>query len=630
VYFSVIPILIRFLISPAIFRNEKIVIFDDNINTFHMNQILRIFMIIFIALISACARFGGNNPNVTDSELLEHINFLSSDSLKGRLTASAGDSLAAEYIRHELTGNGLVPATGDGFQRFKVLRRLYPGQNNYLAFKGTEYNSAKDFIPAGISENGELKAEAIFSGYGFRIENDSITWNDYSKINVKGKWVMMLRSDPELDRPDSPYKFHRSDREKTLRAKDMGAGGVILVSGPAYDPDDILDLPGREDYSAGIPVIRIKRFVADRIITGSGYTIAVLERKMTETRRPVDFSTNVILSARTELHKEQGTTRNVVMLLPGEDEKLKDEYIIIGAHFDHIGMGGPGSASRSVDTIAMHPGADDNASGVSMMLELAEKFALTKGDNLRSILFIAFSGEEMGLLGSKYFADNPAVDLTMINAMINLDMVGRLQESGVLQVTGVGTAEGLKEIVMAATDTSGLKLTFSDEGYGPSDHSSFYGKNIPVLFYSTGVHADYHTPADIPGRINAGGMVKISQYIYKAASALANSPVRLKFREAGPRTGSSGVMKRRGVTLGIMPDFAGNVKNGLRADFVTPGRPADLGGMKKGDIITSIEGITINNIEDYMFRMNQLKKGQTIKVEVLRNNEKKMLVIKLE
>jgi len=623
-------VLVQFLITSAGNINEKIVIFDHNIKAFHMNKTPGVFLITCAIIFSACTRYGSNNPNVTTGEILEHIGFLTSDSLKGRLTASAGDSLASEYIRDELAGNGLIPANDKGFQRFKVLKRLFPGQNNYLSFKGTEFMIGKDFIPAGISENGELRAEVIFAGYGFGIETDSIKWDDYSKLNVKGKWVMLLRSDPELDKPDSPYEFHRSDREKTLRAKDMGAGGVILVSGPAYDEDDILDQPGREDYSAGIPVIRIKRFVADRIITGSGYTIAGLEKKMTEIRRPIDFRTDLILSARTELLKERGTARNVVMLLPGEDEKLKDEFIIIGAHYDHIGMGGPGSTSRAVDTVAVHPGADDNASGVSMMLELAEKFALTKGDNLRSIFFIAFSGEEMGLLGSKYFADNPAADLTMVNTMINLDMVGRLQEPGVLQVTGVGTAEGLKEIVMAATDTSGLKLTFSDEGYGPSDHSSFYGKNIPVLFYSTGVHADYHTPADIPGRINAGGMVKISQYIYNAVSALANSPVRLKFREAGPGTGISGAMKRRGVTLGIMPDFAGNVKNGLRADFVTPGRPAYRGGMKKGDIITSIEGIKINNIEDYMFRMNQLKKGQTIQVEVIRNNENKVLTISLE
>jgi hypothetical protein len=221
------------------------------------------------------------------------------------------------------------------------------------------------------------------------------------------------------------------------------------------------------------------------------------------------------------------------------------------------------------------------------------------------------------------------IDLKKVNAMINLDMVGRLQDSSSLQVGGAGTAEGLKELVKSLGDTNLISLTFSDEGYGPSDHSSFYGKNIPVLFYSTGAHLDYHTPSDTWDKINYTGIVEISNLIYNVAKNLANNPERLKFREAGPKVEVNRAMRRKGVTLGIMPDFAGNIKNGLRADFVTPGKPAALGGMKKGDIITSINGKTINNIQDYMFRMGQLKHGETISVEVLRNGKKEVLLIQL-
>jgi hypothetical protein len=208
-------------------------------------------------------------------------------------------------------------------------------------------------------------------------------------------------------------------------------------------------------------------------------------------------------------------------------------------------------------------------------------------------------------------------------------MVGRLNETNNLQIFGVGTATRLKDLIYSKNDTSVIKLTLSDEGYGPSDHSSFYGKNIPVLFYFTGAHLDYHTPLDTYDKINYNGMVKISDLIFSVAEELASSTARLQFKESGPKVETVRYGRGKGVTLGIMPDFAGVVKNGLRADFITPGRPAALGGMKKGDIITAINGKPVNNIQDYMFRMRQLKHSQTISVEVLRNDKKEVLLIQL-
>jgi hypothetical protein len=378
-----------------------------------------------------------------------------------------------------------------------------------------------------------------------------------------------------------------------------------------------------------IPVFRIKRAIADNILLKTGKSIVALEKSLNKTRKPNSFVTNVTIAGKSEIIRDKVSTRNVVMILPGEDEKLKDEYVIIGAHFDHLGMGGPGSSSRTIDTVAPHHGADDNASGVAMMIELAEKFASTKGSHKRSIVCIAFSGEELGLLGSKYFAENPGIDLTTVNAMINLDMVGRLQETNKLQIGGAGTAEGLKDLIYSSTDTSVTKLALSEEGYGPSDHSSFYGKNIPVLFYSSGAHLDYHTPFDTYDKLNYQGMENIASLVYNTASILASSDERLIFKEAGPKVDTGRAMRKRGVTLGIMPDFAGNIKNGLRADFVTPGKPAAMGGMKKGDIITAINGKKVNNIQDYMFRMGQLKHGETINVEVLRGDKTEVLLIQL-
>jgi hypothetical protein len=412
-------------------------------------------------------------------------------------------------------------------------------------------------------------------------------------------------------------------------AKDMGAAGILFVSGVAFDSRDSFDALNSGDFSVDIPVFRIKRTVADNILLKTGKSVAALEKSLNKTRKPNSFVTNVTISGEAEIIREKVSTRNVAMILPGEDKKLKDEYIIIGAHFDHLGMGGPGSSSRAIDTIAPHHGADDNASGVAMMIELAEKFASTKGSHKRSIVCIAFSGEELGLLGSKYFAENPGIDLTKVNAMINLDMVGRLQETNKLQIGGAGTAEGFKDLIYSATDTSIIKLALSEEGYGPSDHSSFYGKDIPVLFYSSGAHLDYHTPFDTYDKLNYQGMADISSLVFNTASILATSDTRLIFKEAGPKTDTGRAMRRKGVTLGIMPDFAGNIKNGLRADFVTPGKPAAIGGMKKGDIITAINGKKVNNIQDYMFRMGQLKHGETINVEVLRGDKTEVLLIQL-
>jgi aminopeptidase YwaD len=581
--------------------------------------------VIIIVLLFSCQGY----RKVTIAELENHIKYLSSDSLRGRLTGSAGDSLAATYIRSELASYGFKPLTGDGFQRYKVTSKLVSGPENSLSVNDKFLVPEKDFMPFAFSSNSGLIADVVFAGYGFNINGDSLKWNDYKDVDVKDKWVLILRADPESDKSMTPFLPYSSDRNKAMAAKDMGAKGVLFVSGPVYDSQDTFDALNSGDFSVDIPAFRVKREIADMILTKTGKNIADLEKKLNQSGKPLSFDTKTIVSGKAEIIREMNTTRNVAMVLQGEDEKLKNEYVIIGAHFDHLGMGGPGSGSRAVDTIAVHHGADDNASGISMMLEIAQKIAHTNGSHKRSIICVAFSGEEEGLLGSKNFVDNPAVDLSKVNAMINLDMVGRLQESDILQVSGVGTADGLKELVTSVNDTNILNLTLMEEGYGPSDHSSFYGKNIPVLFYTTGAHLDYHTPSDTWEKINYKGMLEISEPVYKLIEKVSCSPERLKFKEAGPKVEQGRQARRKGLTLGIMPDFAGNVKNGLRADFVTPGKPAALGGMKKGDIITSINGKTINNIQDYMFRMGQFKHGQSLVVEVLRDGNKINLLIQL-
>ena len=590
-----------------------------------LTYIIRVIPVLAIVILSSSP----GNCQVSVKELQKEIKYLSSDELKGRLTGSQGDSLAADFIRQKLTSYGLKPLSGDGLQRFKVTKRVLAGKSNSLSINGVSYTCEKDFVPVSFSSNSAVESDVVFAGYGFNINEDSLKWNDYNGIDVKGKWVMLLRGDPEPENNKSRFIPFSADRDKALLAKDMGAAGVLMVSGPVYDPLDAFEAMNSEGYSVDIPVLRIKKELADLILSKSENSIAALEKKLNDTKKPFSFLTKVDVKGKAEIVRELVNTRNVVMVLPGEDPKLKDEYIILGAHFDHLGMGGPGSGSRAIDTIGIHHGADDNASGVAMMLELARKLAETKGSHKRSIICLAFSGEEEGLLGSKLFVDDPGINLSKVNVMINIDMVGRLNETNNLQIGGVGTATGLKEIVYAKTDTSIIKLTLSPEGYGPSDHSSFYGKNIPVLFYFTGAHMDYHTPKDTWEKINFKGMAEIYDLIFNVAKDLATEDSRLQYKEAGPKAQAVSYGRGKGATLGIMPDFAGVIKNGLRADFVTPGKPGALGGMKKGDIITSINGKPVNNIQDYMFRMGQLKHGETISVEVLRNDKVVVLLIQL-
>lgn len=584
------------------------------------------FLIISLVtiLIVSCTPKIKLNPEITIEELAGHINYLASPELEGRLPGTPGDVAAARYIRDQLLSFGLKPFDGNGLQEFEMVSSVVPGDGNSFEFNGKAYIPGTDFNPFSFSENKSLSAEVIFAGYGFDIDDENISWNDYSEIDVSGKWVMIMRADPEVESTISDFAAYSGDRDKCMTAKDKGAAGVLLVSGVTFDPRDEFESLAKGDFSVGVPVLRITRKVADDLLLPTGKNIAGIEKELNQNRSNISFSTGSTINATSELKQETLTTSNVIMKLEGNDPALSDQFIIIGGHFDHLGMGG--SSSRMPDTVAVHYGADDNASGIAAMLEIAEEAAVNRS-NRRTLVFAAFAAEEMGILGSKYMAEHLPFDAEKVNAMINLDMVGRLKESRDLQVGGVGTAPLLREIVYSLIDTTSFNLSLSEEGYGPSDHSSFYGKDIPVVYLTTGAHLDYHTPDDTPDRINWEGLSEVAQLTFNLVDRLANDSARLQFTEAGPKTQVSRGSRRKGVTLGIMPDFAGNVQNGLRADFVTPNRPAALGGMKKGDIITGINGMKINNIQDYMFRLSKLSNGETITVEVERDGKTELLII---
>jgi len=585
-----------------------------------------VFILCAVIVLTGCAG-AGKNASITTEELTQITGQLASDKFFGRGTGTGGDSLAALFIRKEFKKAGADPLLESGLQPFRVNVAVEPGKNNRLAVDGREFLSGTDFMPLALSANSSLAAQVVFCGYGLLPSGDTLQRDDFSGLDVTGKWALVLRGYPESDPASAGYGSISTDRIKVLNAREKGAAGVLLVSGEKWDAADNLDNPSRSEARAGVPVLQIKRSVADTILKSSAATIKELEDKATDTKSAAGLITQTTVDAEADVKKREAITSNVVMMLEGDS--MPGEYVIVGAHYDHLGMGGPGSSSRVPDTVAIHYGADDNASGVALMIELAERLAAEKAGHARSIIFIAFTGEEMGLLGSKHFVENMGIDSAAVNLMINLDMVGRMKEGNGLQVGGVGTAKGLRDTVTSYNDTTAIRLSFTSEGYGPSDHSSFYGKNIPVLSFTTGAHLDYHTPSDTPDKLNYTGMVKIGDMLTDLVSWAANSSSRLAFTEAGPKEPSSPMGRRRGVTFGIMPDFAGNVTNGLRADFVTPGKPAALGGMVKGDIIVAIDSKPVLNIEDYMFRLNQLKPGQTVSVEVIRNGARELLIIQL-
>ncbi len=592
-----------------------------------MRRIIKLIS-LSIFVLASCTRMD-RNPEITAEELTAHVEFLASDSLKGRYPGTPEDIVTARYIANEFKKAGLQWITADGLQDYEIVTFIEAGDSNMLTFNGYSFEHGKDFTPASFSSNADVTSEVIFCGYGFDINQEDLKWDDFTGIDVTGKWVMVLRGNPEPDKSTSIFDIYSNDRDKAMVARDLGAAGILFVSGPLFDPDDeLMTLRSRESQT-GIPAIHIKREVADRMLKVSGQTIEHLEKELNAKRRPRSFLTGVTIEASANVIPHKVKTYNVIAVIEGSDAVKKEQYIILGAHYDHLGFGGPGSSSRLRDSSAIHYGADDNASGVTGIIEIAERFASSGQQPDRSLLFIAFGGEELGLLGSRFFTENPLVPLEKVSLMMNLDMIGRMRDKH-LQVSGTGTSAESEGILQYFAAADSIQLMMSPEGFGASDHSSFYGKNIPVLFLTTGVHADYHTPGDSPDKLNYADMVLVADFAYDLIDSIARLDSMLTFREAGPRSMPSGRYRAGKVALGIMPDITStDDTEGMRVEFVTPGKPADLGGMKKGDIILTIDGKPVNNVYDYMFRLQKINRGQLIIVTVRRDDKQLDLLIQL-
>ncbi|MCD6180366.1 MAG: M20/M25/M40 family metallo-hydrolase [Bacteroidales bacterium] len=565
------------------------------------------------------------NPEITIKELDGHIRYLASDSLKGRYPGTEESKIAANYIKYNFVKGSLELLGDNGFQKFEVVTAITAGENNTIQFGDTQGVLNTDFAPFSYTKNMSLEAEVVFVGYGFSIETDKISWDDYATVDVKDKWVLVLMGDPEGDDENSEFAKYAGERDKVITAKDKGAAGVLFVNGPKFDKGDkLIGLNFDKTRSnAGISVINIKREFANAFLEKT--TIGELEKNLNEKHTPISFASGKTLNATTDVKQKKVETENILAFIEGNE--LKDEIIVLGAHWDHLGFGGPSSGSRMPDTVAVHYGADDNASGVAGIIEIAEKLA-TQKDLKRSVLIMAFGAEEMGLLGSNYFVENPLFELKQLKAMVNIDMIGRLKKDNSLMIGGTGTSPESENILNSLNTDSTFAISMQQEGFGPSDHASFYAKDIPVFFLSSGAHPDYHTPFDTPDKINLEGTKSIADYTYNLMLNLINREENLTFKEAGPKQRANG-SRRYKITLGIMPNFTSTENNGLGVDAVSKGGPAEAAGMKRGDRIVAINGMPVSNIYEYMSRLKKLEASTTATVDVIRNNEKVVLLVNL-
>lgn len=515
--------------------------------------------------------------------------FLADDKLEGREMNSAGEKLAAEYLEKKFKKLGLKGISSSGsyritFETSKVSR----GKNNVLSVSDKVLDIGTDFFPLDISSNGDINNLGTVS-VGFGIVAPELGYDDYANVgSVKDKVVIINFSSPDGVHPHSKYAKYHDLQSRASLAKEKGAAGVIV-----FNPDKTLRNPDQNFKNirpVGIPVV----FVVEKYQS-------LLETQPAVAHLAVD------------LQKETSMVPNVAGFWDNGAEKT----VVIGAHYDHLGLGGEGSLHAGEK--AIHNGADDNASGTAGMIELA-RFLPTSDLINNNYLFIAFTGEEKGLLGSKAFVENSPLALEKINYMINMDMIGRLSENKALVINGIGTSPAW-EPALESLSCYDLKISTTESGVGPSDHTSFYLKDIPVLHFFSGSHADYHKPSDDADKVNYSGMADIITYIESLIAEL-DSEGELTFTKTKEESNQNA--PRFTVTMGIMPDYTFDGE-GMKIDGVSEGKPAQKAGIQAGDIILKLGDYPIRDMQSYMQALSIFKRGDKTKVTFIREGKERVL-----
>jgi aminopeptidase YwaD len=589
-------------------------------------------LLAFSLLVTATAPSIGSADS---TRYLNDIKTLSAPDMEGRGAGTKGLAKATKYIEHRYKSLGLQPAAKNGYlQPFTVTTGAkLKSDNEFIVDEaGKKHPLAlnQDFVPVSFSSSGSLTAPVVFAGYGASAEE--FGYDDYAGLDVKGKIVVVLRYEPEIFGIKSGQHGltqHSQLITKAINARNHGAKALVLLNGKLGDGEEDLlmrfgGVSGPQD--AGIMLLQVKNAVADSWLKAAGKSLAEIQQQINHSGKPDSFAfpATLQLSLKVDIEATHARVNNVLAYLPGKTA----EYIIIGAHFDHLGRGDSNSLAPS-QIGQIHPGADDNASGTAGVLELARLFAPMKGQLDRGILFMSFSGEELGLLGSAEWVKAPTLPLDKCVAMLNMDMIGRIRDNKVY-IGGVGTGSTFKTILEQAQKREpNFKLEYSAGGYSASDHTSFVGRKIPVLFFFSGLHSDYHKPSDTWDKINAPSAAQLLNLVGDVALQLAEAPsppTFIKVVEDKPVSGGGGGY---GPYFGSIPDF-GEVKDGVRFSDVRPGSPAAKAGLKAGDILVRFADKPIHNLYDFTDALRRSKVGEVVEVKVLRDGQPITASVKLE
>jgi peptidase M28-like protein/PDZ domain-containing protein/PA domain-containing protein len=558
-----------------------------------------------------------SEAQITAPEIKDHVAYLASDALEGRGTATKGERAAAAYISKQWASYGLQPGGEDGtwFQSFNVASRGSVESGRLTIEAGGWERSFKlnqDFAPFGFSSNAsKLDVELVFAGFG--ITNPEANYDDYAGIDVKGKAVVVLRREPNARGRSSRHAYFSTKAEN---AKKHGAAALIVINDADHPQGDGI-LPFSAGDDVGIPAVHLRRDHLQKLMALMGRDLGAIEDSL-ENKGPASFTLG---RAALGLGIKRGAevARNVLGFLPGSDPKLKNEVIVIGAHYDHLGAGHHGGSLGGRDARGeIHNGADDNASGTAGIIELAQAFA--QRPPKRSLLFIGFSGEERGLLGSAHWVKSPTLPIERVAGMVNLDMIGRLRE-GRLEVGGVGTAKSFTEMVKKEVEAEGLVPKLSASGFGPSDHASFCKAGIPVLFFFTGLHADYHRPTDVVDRLNADGAAKVARIAQRCIQQIADGE-----RQAFVTLKRNARVRR--ARIGIYPSRT-NEGPGVAIERLAPGGPAEKQGLKAGDVILKVGKVQLNSLQDLFEGLATLEPGSKVKLTYRRGEKTTTIDFKL-
>jgi Tol biopolymer transport system component len=600
---------------------------------------------------SATTKAPNFSGEITTNDLRAIVSYLASHELEGRLAGSPGGRLAADYIAAQMRRIGLQPvSTNDGFfqpYEFTAGARVLTNANRLVvAHAGmvtaspvppVEFALERDFRPLSFSANAEAEGEVVFVGYGLSVPGKpGEGYDSYAGVNVSNKLVLVLRYVPEEVDAKRRAELNRFAglRYKAMHARDHGAKAVLFVTGPTSpNAGELVTLSSDSSLSgSGLPIVSISSNVVNALFARSGKDLRELQAALDQENPHGESGfilTNTLVRLVTGVEHIRKSDRNVLGLVPpGGPPVGPPEYLMAGAHYDHLGYGESGPMNRKGEEGLIHPGADDNASGVATVLELASALAAERAKNPaafpRGIIFAAWSGEELGLIGSSWFAEHPLVPLTNIIAYLNFDMVGRLRDNKLL-LQGVGSSPLWPKLIEKRNVAAGFTAMLQDDPYLPSDTTSLYPKGIPVVEFFTGSHEEYHRPADKPDTLNYEGMERVAGLARGILVELERAE-RPAYAEVARRDSGAGGRETLRAYIGSIPDYAADVQ-GVKLSGVRAGGPADKAGLRGGDIIIEFAGTKITSIYDYTYALDAVKIGQPVNLVVMRNGERVPLTV---